>query len=421
MNLKEQTFFEDNHGFMTVHHLVIQGTNHEIGSSLGELARERFGRTPAHYAADPVIARARRAYFQRNYPIHWARVEGVAAAFGVDPEDDRYDLSGLGFNLDLPLPPMGCSVVYYPPAATVSGSGYLSRNYDFSTGSLADIMQIPLPPEVKSQLVPVMSSPYVMEWYPEDGGYASIAIHAFELLSGTLDGMNSAGLVVSIMADEEAIGELGPRLEVHPGSAHVVGVHELQVMRLLLDTCATMQEAKDALLTSKQYYSFIPCHYIIADQAGNSFIYENSTGRNAQFVIEGGGKPQVVTNFQVYKHPTADQQPHGALTLENNAFWRYHTLIDRIAGHQGLFSPEDLKENNDCVNIFNLFEEISTDPSQSSIAASVQARTLWHSLYDQQGRSVEFSFYLGEESQTGGKRRERRSDYMKFVLRNVSG
>jgi len=223
------------------------------------------------------------------------------------------------------------------------------------------------------------------------------------------------------MADEEAIGELGPRLEVHPGSAHVVGVHELQVMRLLLDTCATVQEAKDALLTSKQYYSFIPCHYIIADQAGNSFIYENSTGRNAQFVIEGGGKPQVVTNFQVYKHPTADQQPHGALTLENNAFWRYHTLIDRIAGHQGLFSPEDLKENNDCVNIFNLFEEISTDPSQSSIAASVQARTLWHSLYDQQGRSVEFSFYLGEESQTGGKRRERRSDYMKFVLRNVSG
>ena len=47
-----------------------------------------------------------------------------------------------------------------------------------------------------------------MEWHPEDIGYASLAIHAFDTLSGTLDGLNSVGLVVSIMADEEAIAEL---------------------------------------------------------------------------------------------------------------------------------------------------------------------------------------------------------------------
>jgi hypothetical protein len=31
-----------------------------------------------------------------------------------------------------------------------------------------------------------------------------VAIHAFDLLSGTLDGMNSEGLVVAILADEQA-------------------------------------------------------------------------------------------------------------------------------------------------------------------------------------------------------------------------
>ena len=43
-----------------------------------------------------------------------------------------------------------------------------------------------------------------------DGGSASLAIHAFDALSGTLDGLNSAGLVVSIIAGEEAMAALGP-------------------------------------------------------------------------------------------------------------------------------------------------------------------------------------------------------------------
>ena len=78
---------------------------------------------------------------------------------------------------------------------------------------MAEILGVPLAPEVRRQLPPAMSEPYVMEWYPEDGGYASLAVQAFDPLSGTLDGINSAGLAVSIMADEEALGALGPLFE----------------------------------------------------------------------------------------------------------------------------------------------------------------------------------------------------------------
>ena len=81
-----------------------------------------------------------------------------------------------------------------------------------------------------------------------------MSIQAFDMLSGTLDGINSEGLTVAIMADEEAIGQLGPRLERHPYAPRVVGLHELQVMRFLLDVCATAGEAEEALLTLKQYY-----------------------------------------------------------------------------------------------------------------------------------------------------------------------
>jgi hypothetical protein len=416
MQVDEQPFFNELDSFMTVRHLTMRGTNFEIGFKLAKVAIERYDRSPADYTANPIYAKARRVYFQRNYPIHWERTRGVAAAFDLDPEDDGYDLTTLFYNVDVPVPAPGCSVVYYPLSTTVGGRGYLSRNYDFSIGTLADVMQMPLPPEVKRQMSPVMSEPYIMEWYPQDGGYASLAIHAFDTLSGTLDGLNSAGLVVSILADEEAMAELGPNLEMHLGSPPVIGLHELQVMRLLLDTCATADEAKEALLTVKQYYTLVPCHYIVADMAGNSFIYENSTGRNAQHIVEGAGRPQVITNFQVHKHPTPDQMPQGVLTLETNAFWRYQTLTDRISEHRDLFTPADLKANNACVNIMGLLEKIGADPTYGSIAANVQARTSWHSLYDQQAGTVEFSFYLGENIHADGTRTERRSDYLTFAL-----
>lgn len=417
MNVNEQTFFDESDSFMTVHHLTIHGTNFQIGQKLGELAIERYGLVAPHYDANPIYAKARLAYFQNNYPIHRERVRGVAAALGLDPNDARYDLTNLWYNVNVPRPDLGCSVVYYPPSTTVSGGGCLSRNYDFSIGTMAEVMQMPLPPEVNEQSTPVMSEPYIMEWYPEDEGYASIAIHAFDTLSGTLDGLNSAGLVVSIMADEEAMGELGPNLELHMGPPQIIGLHELQVMHFILDTCSTAEEAKEQLLKIKQYYAFVPCHYIVADKAGNSFIYENSTGRNVQHIIDGTGQPQVVTNFQVHKHPTTDQMPKGELKLETNAFWRYQKLTDRISEHQGLFALSDFKANNACVNTMKLFEEMSADPAYGSIAANVKSRTLWHSLYYQESRTAEFSFYLGEELNSDGTRTERRSDYLKFTLK----
>jgi predicted choloylglycine hydrolase len=414
--IKEQTLFNRPESFMTVRRLEIHGTNFEIGRQLGLLARKRYRRSLENFKADPAFAKARRTYFERNYPIHWERVRGVAAAFEIDPNDDRYDLTGLPYNTDLPAPPPGCSVVYYPPSTTATGGGFLSRNYDFPIGSIADLMQVPLPPALKAAIPPVMSEPYIMVWHPEDGGRASLAIHGFDLLSGTLDGMNDAGLVVSILADEEAAAALGPNLERHAGSHNVVGLHELQVMRFLLDTCATSEEAKTALLAAKQYYSLAPCHYIVADQAGNSFVYENSTGRNVQHMIDGKGRPQIITNHQLHTSRAAEDSSIEALTLENNSRWRYRTLLDRVAAHRGPFTAADLKASNACVNISELLKTIEADPTQRSIAAGINSRTLWHSLYDQNARNVEFSFYLGEDAQPGGARTERRSDYVKLSL-----
>ena len=109
--------------------------------------------------------------------------------------------------------------------------------------------------------------------------------------------------------------------------------------------------------------------------------------------------------------------PKGALTLETNAFWRYQRLADSISEHNDTFTPNDLKTNNACVNIMKLFEEMGADPAYGSIAANVQSRTLWQSLYDQQAGTAQFSFYLGDELHAGGSYTERRSDYLRFALK----
>lgn len=415
MDFHEQIYFDGSDSFATVYHLTMRGTNFEIGQKLTELAIERYGVSSAKREAEPIYSQARRTYLQRNHPIFWERMRGVASVLDLDPNDNGYDFSVLGRRLAGPLPRIGCSVVYYPPTTMANGSGYLSRNYDFSAGTMADVVPMPVPPEIKKQMPRVMSELYIMEWHPEDGGYASLAIHGFDMLSGTLDGINSAGLVVSIMEDGQANEELGSNLEAHVGRQNAIGLHELQLMRYLLDTCATVDEAKQALLISKQYYAFIPCHYIVADQNGNSFVYENSTWRNRQHIIDGTGQPQAVTNFQLHRNLTSDNVPDDTQIAKDGVCLRYQTLIERIAKHEGFFTPSDLKAHSASVNVFNMAMKQKMETGED-IPSPEHSRTLWHSLYEQQAKTAEFSFYLGEEVHTDGTHTEHRSDYLKFAL-----
>lgn len=415
MEQQEKTVIDGTQHQMHVRHLRLRGTNYEIGRTLGEIGIRRHGRrAEAHLRSDPRFVRARRQYIRKAYPIHWQRMRGVAAAFGLDPEDDHYDFSLLMFGVDIPqpahagMPPLGCSVVYYPPATTASASAYLSRNFDFSTGSVADVFGRPAGVDAE----PMVRHPYILELYPSDGGYASIAIQAYDLLSGTLDGMNEAGLVVSIMADEDAMAQIH---ELHPGPPRAVGLHELQVMRYLLDTCATAAGAQEALLLIRQYYQLVPCHYIVGDRHGNSFVYENSTGRNVQHIVDGNGRPQAVTNFQLHRYPSRESMPGDGFSLETNAFWRYAQLDDRVQRPDEGFSEAEMKVFNSRVGVAEMFRLLGYDPLQRSIAAGNLTRTLWHSLYDVEAGTVAFDFYLGERVR-GDATTEVRSGYHQFSL-----
>jgi hypothetical protein len=374
---------------LEVRHLVLKGTNEEIGRALAAIARDRYDAKPQP-SPDPLRTRAQRRYVERNYPILYDRMRGTAAAFGKRLEDDGWNWSELGYT-ELRA---GCSVVYLPPKATTFGSGVVSRDYDFTTGSLGFG---PLPP---GMLHPT-ARPYVVEMHP-DRGYASVALVAYELLSGVLDGINSEGLTVTLAMDDEVFS----KQPIDPTRGPSAGLGELQTLRMLLDTCGNVAEAKEALLQAKQYYAFVPVHYLIADRFGNSFVWEYSQAHNREYILEDPAKPLVMTNFTLHRRSTDGRPP--TVEQAKAVCRRYCALSERLARGEAM-SVERIKQ---------VHRVVDAELPKAAEPDRPPVRTLWHALYYPEDRRLQVSFYLRDEEVPGqpNKVKVARSEYVEFRL-----
>ena len=242
--------------FLTVRHLRIEGTQLEIGRALAAAAEAAHGAAAApRPVADPFVERTRRRWFDTNHPIHSMRTRGIAEHFGIDPDDTEVATDWLG-TYEVPA---GCSVAFYPSSGTKDGHGLLSRNFDFPTATFTQI--VGLPPIADER--PLAADPWVVELHPDEG-YASIVVGIMDLMGG-MDGINEAGLAVALLADNETP-------DPEPTGRPQIGLSEQQVVRYLLDRCATVEDAKEALLLAKHYYFFTPCHFVVADRSGAAFV-----------------------------------------------------------------------------------------------------------------------------------------------------
>lgn len=358
--------------FLEVRHVALKGSNFEIGEMIGELAKRDGVRMAP--SKDTILNRAKKEYMARNYPILFERMKGIANSFGLDMANDSYDFTGIS---QAQMTPLGCSVTFYPAGYTINGHNILSRNYDFTTGDITGRR-----PQ-KGRLA-MMARPYLFEIHP-DQGYSSLSLCAFEYLGGVLDGINSEGLAVSILAEDES----GERVGHEPDSE--VGVHELMSMRYLLDNCKNMEEAKEALLSLKHYYSFIPCHYIIGDRSGKSFIFEFSPTRNRNYIIDGDG-PQCVTNHLVFYHQKVEEFPETGL----NWSMRRYKMLDESIRAKEKFTLEEIAAIN---------ARVAVPPSASADPEIAPARTLWYAQYDLDYLTLTVKFYLGEKPDPENEKR----------------
>lgn len=351
--------------FMTVRHVTASGSQADIGRALAVEAQRTYGWTPA--PADPVKARARRAWFTRHWPQHLARMRGAAEALGLDPDTDEVYLDGAG---GIPLG-SACSASFYPPAATADGRGVLGRNYDFFTTSATQLFAMLAGREVApSDEMPLCARPYVVTSLP-DNGPATTLITMNEL-DGCMEGVNEHGLAVALLIADAENG--GAPIDAGPQ----VGLGSAQLPRFLLDTCANAAEAVDALYAAKQYDLGAPLHYLVADARGDAFVWERGPGGD-EHVVRAVDGALCVTNHPLHRY-------RGSLpedTVETMlTYQRYRTISERSAG-TGL-SAARMREALDAARV----DAASDTP--------YPVRTLWRTVFDLERRTMATHFYLGD-------------------------
>jgi hypothetical protein len=361
--------------FCVFRHLTVRGTQEAIGAALAGAAARNHGAAP-RAGADPVVTRARRRWRQAFYPQLAARGRGIAAYFGVDPDDDSVDSSTLEFGFS----GGGCSIAWIPPDRAAGHQGLLSRNFDFTTQAMTELLGAPRAPGD----MPMAAAPYVIESVPSDG-HATLLMCLFDLASGAFDGMNDAGLVVALAADDQSGG-------AEPCFTPQAGLAEHEICRFLLETCATVDDAIEALRIARQYYVFVPCHYLVADSSGRSFVWEHGASYNGEHVT-WSDETQVITNHLLWRYPSIAGLPPQA--GNSQTFERARKLTDALAA-PGSLDAGELKRRHAGVRI---------------LEPGVPVRTLWHSIYNTTDRTMEVSLHLADTA-TG----ERRTPYFAFGL-----
>lgn len=290
----------------TVRYLRLSGHNRRIRQRLARAALTAYGGAAGpHAAPDQTVQAARRHWFDLHHPVLAERIRGIGDVLGVEPGDDDWDLGRLGPTESA----AGCSAIFHPGTRT-GGRSLLARNFEFPTGTYSELNGGARRPNER----PLGADPWVIEPHPQDG-YATLVVGIMDLLGG-MDGINEKGLAVTLLADNES-----PHPE--PSVVPQAGLSEQQVVRYLLDSCQDVGEAKQTLLIAKQYYNFVPCHFLIADRSGASFVWEYSPGHNREHIVEPtaeAGGNLVCTNHLLHRWPDPARLPDDPGTAGTAAF-----------------------------------------------------------------------------------------------------
>jgi hypothetical protein len=362
-------------------HIVLKGNNTEIGQALGQIAQRDYGVLSLPRYADPIYGKARRGYMEKNCPPLSERMAGIARAYGLSADNDTFDTTTLPYDAGS----LACSMIYFPPETMTSGNALVSRNTEWYLVAVDVYLNL----SNNSSANAAASRDFVMEIYP-DQGYSTMAISMNDLNSVT-DGINSEGLGISMLEDISIVPE-----QTLPAGARDNGINNLQIARLILENCRTVEEAKMAFLNNKLFFTGIASHYMVYDSLGNSSIIEwNATSGNVIFTDGSPAKPNIMTNHPIYLYTGCSLKdlPREANLIPYNdpydSFRRYITLsnLTNITNSQeGRFTESQAA---DALNAVSPNMMIAAEGAMRPLPIN----TIYHVLTDLTNKSMKVKFY----------------------------
>lgn len=372
-------------------HIIVERSYEEIGYDLAKLAQEEYGSTLGPYA-DPIYGAARREYFAKNWPTMNERSKGARCVFGLAEDDNSFDASGLPYDLyDIVFsnpagPKTMCSGLVLPKERTSDGKGvFVGRNWDMNN---TPIWSAFLGKEAPEGAFGCGERCVVMEVRP-DTGYKHILVNAHELMTPLLDGMNEKGLYFAVLMDPESKGEFAGPLT----GGRVNGMTSAQLGPFLLETCATVEEAKRKILQSRIVQVAVTIHVLIADADGNAMVFEiDPTTQEFIFTDRKPGEPLFVTNHSIETHPTPDTYPAYTKENEHNSFNRMCLLNEAYDKKIAALKPNEALKKDDARDLIDVVKCGFVD---CKLAQCVESeRTLINTSCDLSKRQFSLRFYL---------------------------
>lgn len=403
--LKNTPIYEFKDGdYSKPRHIIVAGSYEEIGFDLATIAKKDYDCELGIYD-DPIYGKARKTYMETNWPEMAERAKGVRRAYGLSEDDvvydsntlscDLYDAVKRGSNADLTT----CSAAMLPVEKS-DGGVFVSRNYD--------MMAMVVWSELFNKKAPEGAYKYaqryiVLETRP-DNGYKSIQIGGNEVLHPWVDCINEKGLYVTVFHDPDSIGSEG----IPCSGMKTSGLSVIQLPTFLMDTCATVEEAKQKILQNKFTQTFLRLHLLIADASGNATVFELNEDGELCFADRKANEPIFVTNHQLSKYPDPGTYPEFDIHAEHNTYARQLIFRDAYAGLSAPFKIDDVNAMTDAVHCsFTDTKKAESGPLE---------RTLSNCTCDLSKPELSVRWYLGDVKPIAGTNHmeDRMTDFYTF-------
>lgn len=282
--------------------------------------------------------------YKENYKLDQLLERG-----GASTEDElvayiiEIMLKGLPVHIDYSIPELGCSTF---SAATPDADHLFCRNFD---NHPTDLIVVNTAPSDGYRSVSVVSLSFLGY---NDTKKPDSVLNRIEILATPyfpLDGVNEKGLAVGVL---QLMAEPTNQQTEKPDVGTTLAI------RMILDKCATVEEALDLLRAYDMHSSAGGCYHLqIADNNGNSVVV--AWVENEMIVIEQEKNYNCATNFYLCEVPF-EYEKHG----ED----RYEIICNTLDKSKGVLSEEGAME---------LLKAVSADGNNVA-----QSFTQWSSVYN---------------------------------------
>jgi hypothetical protein len=335
--------------------ITARGKARELGRALGMIGIESGYPFPAVAEEHRERNQAIIALYRDIYPAYLERAAGVAEIYGRKLEDldlavmensyfARMGLEGYDLEKTASMGFPACSVV-----ATRSSDGRTVVGRNLDTFNLTLFL-------VRSEV---------------EGSYRSLNTAALAFHGYALDGINEKGVFIGEMTivDPAYAGILSPAYPKRPS------VFSHHMMRIVLDTCASVDEAVALFSRVPVWFTDDPWHFFLADAAGNFAVVEyDKTGQLA--ITRPAGGVLVSLNTPLME---------GRESLMKDPRYPIADKYVRVHGADGIAAHVSMAE---LMKQLALREDNPNYPSVIGIRA-----TVWTSTYDLVDRTMVIRYW----------------------------